>query len=310
MTLHASRSLAHSPRERTRPADFRRSATNERKAWIVAWLSFFVMTAEVAGGIFLNSVGLISDGIHTFTHVAVMVMAASAYIFARSRADDPRFAFGTGKTIDLAGFGSGVGLAVIALLIAVESVQRLIRPEPVGFAEAAAVATLGLAVGLISAMLLRDANHRGPDHLHLSGNAAASRDLNLWAAYLHMVADVLTSVLTIIALGIGAVVGWIWLDPVVGLLNAVVVATFAARLLHQASATLLDWAPSEMIDEARLLLEAQGGHPIDVKVWPVGDNWFAVSARVGAGEGSSAGKYRAALTNMAHVKYILIEIDG
>lgn len=290
----------------------RSSATrpHERRAWTVAALSVLVMAAEIWGGTTLNSIALISDGIHTSTHVAVMVLAGSAYVFARRRADDRRFAFGTGKAVDLAAFAGGVGLAVVSFFIAIESIERLIHPEAVGLAEAAGVASLGLVVGLLSAILLREGHHThgGPAALH--GAHVHGRDLNLWAAYLHMVADVITSIMTIGALVVGAVMGWIWLDAVVGLLNAVVVAAFAVRLLRQASATLLDISPPAELAEARSRLERAGAALQDVRLWRIGGSSLALVAKLSPSSLGSAAHYRAALADMPHLSYVSVEIDA
>ncbi len=211
----------------------------------MAAISLAVMAIKLAAGNYLNSLALVSDGVHTATHAAVMTVAGAAYLYARRRADDPRFRLGTGKVTDLAAFASGVILAMTAAFLAVESVGRLFAPEPVRFQEAAAVTGVGLAVSLLSAVLLRRSHEIM--HIHAGHEDVAShatgRDLNLWAAYLHMVADVITSVISLIALAAGAMTGWTRLDPAVGLLNAAVVAWFSLRLLKAASAALLDYDP-------------------------------------------------------------------
>ena len=273
----------------------------ERRAGMVAALSLGVMAVEVVAGVRLNSLALISDGLHTATHVGVMAVTIAALQYARRHAADPRFAFGTGKVGDLAAFASGVGLAVVALFIALESVQRLIRPEPVALADAAAVAGLSLVVGLLSAGLLRQT------HLHVQAGAGSShrrgRDLNLWAAYLHMVADVATSVLSIAALAVGAAVHATWLDPVVGLVNTGVVAAFAVRLLSRASAVLLDLQPGDAAAEAarRLGLEARA-----VRLWSVGAGRLAICAKLAP---ERARDLHARLAGMPGVAHVLVELD-
>ena len=273
----------------------------ERRAGLVAALSLVVMGVEVAAGVRFNSLALISDGLHTATHVGVMAVTVAAFQYARRYAADPRFAFGTGKVGDLAAFASGVGLAVVALFIALESVQRLIKPEPVALADAAAVAVLSLLVGLLSAALLRQAHHSAHEEPGVSHRQG--RDLNLWAAYLHMVADVATSVLSIAALAVGAVLHATWLDPVVGLVNTAVVAAFAVRLLSRASAVLLDLQPADAAEEAarRLGPDARG-----VRLWSVGPGRLAVSAKLSP---ERARDLHARLAGMSGVAHVLVEID-
>lgn len=292
------------------PAPSRAVRTHEHRAWLVAGLSLIVMAAEIWGGTTLNSIALISDGIHTSTHVAVMVMAGSAYIFARRRANDRRFAFGTGKAVDLAAFAGGVGLAVVSFFIGIESVERLIHPESVGFAEAAGVASLGLIVGLLSAVLLREGHHSHGGAAAAQGSVVHVRDLNLWAAYLHMVADVVTSVMTIGALALGAVMGWLWLDAAVGLLNAAVVAAFAVRLLRQASATLLDISPQPELADARHRLERAGASLVDVRLWRIGGSRFALVAKLSPASKGSVAHYRAAVSDMPNLGYLSLEVDA
>ena len=273
----------------------------ERRAGVVAAFSLVVMLVEVAAGVRLNSLALISDGLHTATHVGVMAVTIAAFRYARSHAADPRFAFGTGKVGDLAAFASGVGLAVVALFIALESVQRLIRPEPVALADAAAVAVLSLIVGLLSAALLRQAHH----HAHGQGGAGhrRGRDLNLWAAYLHMLADVATSVLSIAALAVGAAIHAVWLDPVVGLVNTAVVAAFAVRLLSRASAVLLDLQPADAVAEAARRL---GPEARDVRLWSVGPGRLALSTKLPP---DRAADLHARLAGMSGVAHVLVELD-
>ena len=252
-SLAATSGSGASAPARARSASIRR---HERRAWIVGGLSLLVMGLELGAGWALNSVALVSDGLHTTTHVGVMAVAAAGYRYLDRHRDDPRFAFGPGKVVSLAGFANGAGLAVFAAFIALESVERLIRPEPVAYRDAAVVAAVSLAVGGVSAALLHqqhDAREQGP------------RDLNLWAAYLHMVADVATSVLALAGLAAGAWLGWRQFDPLVGMLNSGVVAAFAVQLLKRSSASLLDVAPPAL-DEARRRARAAGA---DVRAWSV-----------------------------------------
>ena len=205
---------------------------HERRAWTVAAISLAVMAGELAGGAWLNSLALQSDGLHMGTHAGVMAISACAYVLARRRGSSPEK---TAETLNFAALISGVLLGVAGAGLGVEAVLRVISPEPVRFGEAAVIEAIGLVVSGISAVLLRG----GHAHVHVGPGHAPGRDLNLWGAYLHMVADVITSVLALGALLLGMVTGWVQLDTAVGLLNALVVAGFSIRLLRAALTALL-----------------------------------------------------------------------
>ncbi len=281
-------------------------AHHERRTRWVVGLSLVVMVAELAGGAAFHSVALLADGLHMSTHAGALVVAAAAYAYARRRAQDPRFGFGTGKVGDLAAFASGVGLLVVALLIGVESVQRLLHPEPVAFLQAAGVAILGFAVSLASAVLLRHDNGHG----HGGGRGHHHRDHNVWAAYLHMVADVVTSVLTVGALLLGSATGWTFLDPITGLIGAALVASFAIALLRRASAVLLDMAPdAALVDEARRRLEADGDVVGDLHVWRIGPGHLALLAQVTTSSARRPADYRGRLAPLPELSHVTIEVE-
>ena len=205
-------------------------ARNERRTWLVVALTAAMMVAEIIGGIVFGSMALLADGWHMSTHAAALTIAALAYQYARRHTHDPRFAFGTGKLGDLAAFASAIVLGVIALLIAYESLVRLARPVPIAYSEAIAVAVVGLAVNLISAWLLRDdpqhEHHHSVEDDHAHGHHR-HRDHNLRAAYLHVLADALTSVLAIGGLALALWFRWPWIDAVVGLIGAGVIASWS-----------------------------------------------------------------------------------
>ena len=282
-----------------------RHARHERRTRWVVVLSFVVMVAELWGGWAYRSVALVADGLHMSTHAGALLVAAAAYAFARRRARDPRFALGTGKIGDLAAFASGVGLAVMAALIASESVGRMLHPEPVAFVEAAWVAMLGAVVSLASAGLLHHHDH-GAAH----GRAAhAERDLNVWAAYLHMLADVVTSLLTVAALLVGAATGWLWLDPLVGLLGAALVASFAVTLLRRAGAVLLDMRPpGDAADRVRARLEVGGDRVSDLHLWRLGPGHLALIAQVTSPSPKPVEAYHARLQGLTGLSHVTIEV--
>jgi len=197
---------------------------NERKTWAVIAICTAMMTAEIIGGFWFGSVALIADGLHMSTHAGALLIAALAYTYSRRYVDDARLAFGTGKLGDLAAFTSAIALAMIALLIGYESVERLVNPVPIAFNQAIPIAVVGLVVNLLSAFLLRDDHdhHHGHvhdhhhahddlhDHSHVSGHI--HRDHNLRAAFVHVMADAAVSVLVIVGLVAGRQFGWVWMD--------------------------------------------------------------------------------------------------
>jgi cation diffusion facilitator family transporter len=197
-------------------------ARNESRTRIVVALCCTMMVAEVAGGMMFRSMALVADGLHMSTHAAALVIAATAYAFARRREHDRRFTFGTGKFGDLAGFTSAIALGMIALLIAWESVTRLMHPSPIAFNEAIPIAALGLGVNLLSAWLLRD-EHGHDHHNHVHGHRQG-RDLNLRAAYVHVLADAAVSLLAVVGLVVARELGWLWVDAVMGIIGAAVIS--------------------------------------------------------------------------------------
>jgi cation diffusion facilitator family transporter len=223
---------------------------NERRTRIVIALCGAMMVAEIGGGILFRSMALVADGLHMSTHAAALLIAATAYAFARRRANDGRFTFGTGKFGDLAGFTSAIVLAMIALLIAWESVGRFINPLPIAFNEAIPIAALGLGVNLLSAWLLRDEHDH--DHQKYGHEHHHSRDLNLRAAYVHVLADAAVSILAVVGLVIAREVGWLWIDAVMGIIGAAVISNWALGLIRDAGSVLLDIRPdAELVRSVR-----------------------------------------------------------
>ena len=207
-------------------------ARNERRTWLVIAITATMMVVEIVAGNMFGSMALTADGWHMSTHAAALLIAALAYLYARKHADNRRFSFGTGKLGDLAGFASAVVLALIALLIGWESFLRFQSPVAINFKEAIMVAVVGLIVNLVCAWLLRGDHHHGHDH-HGHGHAVA-KDQNLRAAYVHVLADALTSVLAIGALAFGSLYGWLWLDPAIGIVGAIVIARWSWGLIRDA----------------------------------------------------------------------------
>lgn len=274
---------------------------NARKTMWVVWLTAVTMVVEIVFGWLTGSMALLADGFHMATHAGALAVAAGAYGFARRHARNPRFTFGTGKVGDLAGFASALLLALMALFIAVESVLRMFEPVRVDFGEATLVAIIGLIVNLVSALLLghdHSHDHGHDDHHHHHGHA----DNNMRAAYIHVLTDALTSVLAIGALLAGRYLGWLWLDPAVGLLGAVVIARWAWALIKDTAAILLDTAEPALTARVRELAEAEGAIIRDLHVWRIGPHAHAAIVSLAPGADAPAVRARiVALPRMAHV---------
>jgi cation diffusion facilitator family transporter len=233
------------------------------------------------------------------THAGALGVAALAYRYARVHARDPSYTFGTGKVGDLAGFASALLLALFAIGIGVESVERMIEPGPVAFGEATVVAIVGLIVNLASALLLghgHDHHHAGHDHAH-------AHDNNLRSAYLHVLADALTSVLAIAALLAGAYLGLVWLDPIVGVLGAIVIARWSWGLMGDTARVLLDRAEPGLAETIRAKVEAPGDTRIvDLHVWRIGPQAHAAIVETEGLASTTAIRARlSAVPALAHV---------
>jgi cation diffusion facilitator family transporter len=236
--------------------------SNEAKTLRVVILTAAMMGVEIAAGMYYGSMALLADGWHMGTHAAALGISLFAYAYARRHASDPRYTFGTGKISVLGGFTSAIVLQVVALLMMFEAGRRLLNPQTIRFEEAIAVAVVGLAVNLISVRMLgtdhgHEHNHEhehGHDHEH---EHTHSEDHNLRAAYLHVLADALTSVLAIIALLAGRVFGWVWLDALMGIVGSLVISRWAIGLLRDTGHILLDGSSDkELVEKIQTTLES------------------------------------------------------
>ncbi|MEP7312492.1 MAG: CDF family Co(II)/Ni(II) efflux transporter DmeF [Pseudomonadota bacterium] len=289
---------------------------NERRTWFVVALTTLMMVGEIAGGAWYGSMALLADGWHMATHAAALSIAALAYRYARRHARDPEFSFGTGKVGELAGFASAVTLGLVALLIAGESVQRLIDPRPISFLQAGAIAVLGLVVNLVSAFFLRDGHSHAdhPDHDHEPAHSHAHRDTNLYAAYMHVLADALTSVLAILGLLAGRYLGWNWMDPLIGIVGAVVIGHWSVGLMRSAGRTLLDARDnSALIAEIRRRLE--NGDPAvdrvtDLHLWTLGPGHDGLIVSLHSAMPVTPAAYKARLKGMPTLSHVTIEVNG
>jgi cation diffusion facilitator family transporter len=271
------------------------------------------MVAEIVGGTMFGSMALVADGWHMATHAGALAMAALAYRFARRHADDERFGFGTGKFGDLAGYSSAMILAVIALLVGYESFARLLDPVSIGFDQAIAIASVGLGVNLASAWLLReDPAHAHHADAHGHGNVHHHHyDHNLRAAYAHVLADALTSLLAIAALLAGRLFGWVWMDPAMGLVGAVIIAHWSVGLLRSSAAVLLDTVPCERLAaQLKGRLEQGTDRVADLHLWRLGPGHLGVVASVVSDSPQPPDTYKARLAGVAGLSHVTIEVHA
>lgn len=255
-----------------------------RTLWVVA-LTASMMVGEIIAGYLTGSMALLADGFHMATHAGALSVAAAAYAYAKRHASSTRYSFGTGKVGDLAGFASALVLGLIALGIAVDSILRLLQPITVGFGTATLVACVGLAVNIVSALLLGRGHSHDHHHLHQHDrhhhHASKGQDNNLRSAYVHVLADALTSVLAIVALLCGRYLGLGWMDPVMGIVGAVVIARWSWSLMRDTAAVLLDTTDNHVAAEVRELVETPGDAKItDLHVWRVGPEAHAAIVEV------------------------------
>ncbi len=277
----------------------------ERRTRQVLILTAITMLLEVAAGMAYGSMALLADGWHMGTHAAAFMIAIFAYRYAQRHTNSKDFAFGTGKVSVLGGFASAIVLGVVSFIMLIESGQRLVVPHPIHFNEAIGVAVLGLAVNIVSAFLLRD-GHDHDDHNHNNHH-----DYNLKAAYLHVLADVLTSVMAIAALILGKYLGWNWLDPVIGIVGALIIARWAYGLLRETGFILLDGS-MEAIELAAIKEKIEGAldnRIADMHVWRVGPADFAAIISIVTHHPKKMDYYKGLLSDFKEISHLTIELN-
>jgi cation diffusion facilitator family transporter len=334
-----SHSLSHWAHEHSFLGD--RHAERERRTWSVVGLTAAMMVLEIAGGTQFGSIALVADGWHMGTHVLALAIAGLAYLFARRHVGDPRFSLGTGKFGELAAFGSAIILGVIGLGIGYESVVRLLHPVAIHFREAIPIAALGLCVNLASAWLLRDHDHahghaghshgrhaahdhahHGHDHHHddhahrhdAHGDHAhghdRQQDTNYRAAYLHVLADALTSVLAIFGLSVAWAFGLNVVDPLVGLVGVVVILSWAVALIRSAGGVLLDTVPDPALAQRiRERIETGGDRLADLHLWQVGPGHAAVIMSVVSDAPQEPSAYKQRLKDLSGLSHVTVEVN-
>jgi cation diffusion facilitator family transporter len=296
-------------------------AQAERRTWMVIGLCAVMMIAEIIGGLLFGSIALVADGLHMSTHASALLLTALAYNYARRHARDARFSFGTGKLGDLAGFASAIILAMIALLIGYEAVSRFIAPVPIRFDEAILIAVVGLIVNVASVLLLSGGghdhghshdhgDHDHPHDAHEAAHHAAHRDNNLRAAIIHVLGDAGVSLLVIVGLLLGRFFGWVWMDPVVGLCGAAVIAAWSYGLIRDTGAILLDMNPDQgMAERMRAVIEVDGDRLTDLHLWRLGPGHLGAILSVATTAPRGPTHYRRLLERFSALSHVTVEVQ-
>jgi len=296
----------------------------ETRTLIVVGLTAVMMVAEIIAGLAFGSMALLADGLHMASHTLALGIAMMAYVFARRMAGDARLSFGTGKINSLGGFTGALLLLIFAAAMTWESVLRLMTPTKIDFNDAIFVAVVGLIVNVVSAVVLLgsghdhghdhghahdDHDHHEEAHDHTHAHDDHHHDHNLRSAYLHVVADALTSVLAIVALVTGKYFGAVWLDPVMGIVGAVLIFRWSYGLLRDTGKVMLDWqAPQAMMKPIQTALETNGDRIADLHVWSVGPGIYAASISIVSHAPAAPESYRERLPANLGIVHATIEI--
>ncbi|MGL6121907.1 MAG: CDF family Co(II)/Ni(II) efflux transporter DmeF [Shewanella sp.] len=290
----------------------------EKNTRYVLFLTVITMVAEIIAGTIYGSMALLADGWHMGTHAAAFMITLFAYSYARKHANDPAFAFGTGKVSVLGGYTSAIALGLVALVMLIESGMRLIHPEQIHFNEAIFVAVIGLSVNVLSAFLLKDHHSHEHDHSHehlhqhehKSKAAHVGHDHNLRAAYFHVLADALTSVLAIAALLFGKYMGLTWLDPIMGIVGAVIISRWSWGLIQQTSPILLDGGVKKSLQRKVMeTLEAVPDHHVaDLHLWRISADHHAIMVSIVSHSPKDVSYFNKLLSKFPELAHITIEL--
>lgn len=284
----------------------------ERRTLFVFWLTLVTMVVELATGYLTGSLALTADGWHMGSHAAALGISAYAYAFSRRHAKSARFTFGTGKVGPLAAYTSAVFLAMIAVMMVYQSVDRLITPVLVRFDEAIAVAVIGLLVNIASVVILQFGGRQHHDHHgEEAGHRHHHHDQNLRAAYLHVLADALTSVLAIIALLSGKLLGWLWMDPAMGIVGAALIARWSAGLIRDSGQVLLDAEEnSRLLERISGLIEGDRDNRIaDLHLWRLGPGSYGCILSIVTNAPQPAAYYKALLAEATELQHVTVEVN-
>ena len=279
--------------------------SNERKTWAVLILTLGTMLLEVFSGVVFGSMALLADGWHMASHASAMGITALAYYLARKHRDNPKFTFGTGKIGDLAGYSSALLLLFIAIFMAYESIVRLINPVAIRFNEAMFVAAIGLVVNLVSAFILKE-------HPHDTDTGHHHRDHNLRSAYLHVLADALTSILAIVALGLGLLFNWFFLDPVMGIVGAILITRWSYGLMREAGSVLIDRTSNEKLvrNISEAIEKIEGVHILDLHVWRLGPGHFGAIVALGVTGKETPDFFKQRLQHVKGLSHVTVEVNS
>ncbi|WCE32438.1 CDF family Co(II)/Ni(II) efflux transporter DmeF [Vibrio sp. SCSIO 43137] len=294
----------------------RHNHQGEKRTYYVLLLTLVTMTVEIAAGMAFGSMALLADGWHMGTHAAAFCITLFAYRYSKKHADSDQFSFGTGKVSVLGGYTSAIALGLVALLMVVESVSRLFSPQAIQFNEAIGVAVVGLIVNVASMFLLHGhhdhGHHHGHNHDHSHSHHSHNHhhDHNLRAAYMHVLADALTSLLAIVALIVGKYLGWTWLDPIMGIVGALVITKWAIGLMSQTSPILLDASIEQEYKQKVILCMQQAGAEVaDIHIWKVSADHYSAAISLISEQEKPVNFYRQELEKFDKISHLTIEVN-
>ncbi|MFZ5910265.1 MAG: CDF family Co(II)/Ni(II) efflux transporter DmeF [Chloroflexota bacterium] len=283
-----------------------RASSGETRTLIVVIMTAVMMAAEITAGIVFGSIALLADGLHMASHAIALAINVYAYVYARRHANDRGFSFGTGKVNALGGFSGAVLLAVFVLIMAWESVDRLLDPVEIAFNQAILVAILGLLVNGVSVLILGEQHDHDHDHDH----AHQHYDHNRRAAYLHVLADALTSLLAIFALLGGKYLGFTWMDPLVGIVGAILVSRWALGLIRVTTHVLLDKQEPELLQKVKSLLEKEPHTTVtDLHIWEIGPEQHSVVVAVQTSTTKTPADYKKLLAAENDIVHTIVEVN-
>ncbi|AYO11398.1 cation transporter [Vibrio campbellii] len=280
----------------------------EKRTLYVLILTVTTMVVEIAAGTMFGSMALLADGWHMGTHAAAFCITLFAYRYAKQNAHNDRFSFGTGKVSVLGGFTSAIALGIVALMMMVESIHRLFNPESIQFNEAIMVAVIGLVVNLASMLLLQDHHHHGHDH-HDHHEHEHHHDHNLTAAYFHVLADTLTSLLAIVALIVGKFYGWIWLDAMMGIVGAVVIGKWTLGLMKQTAPVLLDESINKSYRDEIIETLAPYAEIVDLHIWKVSGHHYSAAIALKNHSDKTLDEFKQLLSKFDKIHHLTLEVQ-
>ncbi|GAK21577.1 putative transporter [Vibrio sp. JCM 19052] len=284
----------------------------EKRTLYVLILTVTTMVVEIAAGTMFGSMALLADGWHMGTHAAAFCITLFAYRYAKQNAHNDRFSFGTGKVSVLGGFTSAIALGIVALMMMVESIHRLFNPESIQFNEAIMVAVIGLVVNLASMLLLQDHHHHGHDHHdHHSHDHEHEHhhDHNLTAAYFHVLADTLTSLLAIVALIVGKFYGWVWLDAMMGIAGAVVIGKWTLGLMKQTAPVLLDESINKSYRDEITETLTPYAEIVDLHIWKVSGHHYSAAIALKNHSDKTLDEFKQLLSKFDKIHHLTLEVQ-